>query len=438
MSISQEQIEAIGTSLFNGQVAIFCGAGISIPSGIPSASELAVRLRENYITKYGADLPSHLDNNLEQIARYCYRNNILLTVLIKNLVPWHEWLTKHPNDSHLAIADFLLCEASRPVISTNYDVLIENASNDLGKELEVALSGDELSLDPGRILKIHGCQRRKEQTLWCKEQLDDDSVSTRIESIRRELRANLNGKDLIFAGFWTDWSYLNRVLMECINQIQPGRILVIDPEGEERLATKAPELARWANQHPGGVEYIKDSADDAFNAIRKEYSKRFIFAAFHLAIRNLGDIGATSDELKTWVDSLDLTSAVDARDDIAVSGGVGVVEKRRPDAPMGSVAKFIAILINREAEYRNGLFVLPSSEALKVLNGIGFNLGRVAANYASNLSPAASPDYIVCVGSDRAPVPDEIIERGVKNGFVRPGGSKQFITGEEYLAGNSQ
>ena len=49
------------------------------------------------------------------------------------------------------------------------------------------------------------------------------------------------------AALWSDWAYLNDALGQCLTDLEPANVLVVDPSASTALQAKAPGLWAWAS-----------------------------------------------------------------------------------------------------------------------------------------------------------------------------------------------
>jgi hypothetical protein len=213
----------------------------------------AVRVAQACYDKYKpiAVLPAALRNDVDSLAGYFHGRGELQTVFF-SVVPWND-LVGEPNSGHAAIADFLIGGAAAAALSANFDPMIEQWANSRKIALRGALDGYEavsFADTPAPLLKFHGCLTRdREETLWTQGQLTDAAVTARVVSCSDWMRVHLPGKDLLVAGFWTDWGYLNSALADAMNTQAFGSVTVIDPQDNVTLQGKAPSL--WARLTTG-------------------------------------------------------------------------------------------------------------------------------------------------------------------------------------------
>ena len=90
------------------------------------------------------------------------------------------------------------------------------------------------------------------------------------------MAAHLRNKDLLVLGFWSDWDYLNKVLGEVLQDVQPISVTVVDPSPSDQLQQKAPEL--WALSHQENVlfEHAQELALDLLDELRRAFSAAFL------------------------------------------------------------------------------------------------------------------------------------------------------------------
>src|SRR5687768_8036948 len=261
-------------SISSDRLVLICGAGLSMasPSHVPSAAQLARDCTDKYEAK-GLVLPVGLRDDLEKLADYFFQQGMLVELI--RLVEWHPFRHSY-NSGHETIADFLACRAFEFGVTTNYDFLTETAATDLGEpNFQTALHSDELieRRPHGFYLKIHGCCVKDDlRTVWCLPQVASDvTIKGRVDSLRNWLSANLNGKDVLLVGFWSDWGYLNNLFEGIVNPIQPNRVVLIDPDTDANLSTKAPNLWAWANRATVNFTHVRESGAAFLDDLRKRF-----------------------------------------------------------------------------------------------------------------------------------------------------------------------
>src|SRR3546814_17981771 len=88
-----------------------------------------------------------------------------------------------PNEGHFAVADLLLVQGIQTAITTNVDVLIETAGQNLYGQIETGLDQTEVAGLPPHtspLLKVHGCrQKDHDHMVWAPGQITSPPVADR-------------------------------------------------------------------------------------------------------------------------------------------------------------------------------------------------------------------------------------------------------------------
>ncbi len=149
----------LGESLRSSKAAVFCGAGISLQSGVPSVANLLPHLfRTLGITASDAAALAVLPLPFEVIMHTINRNTDILPLLE---------IFRHttPNQNHAFLAELLSRGQLKTICTTNFDTLIEQALEAKGLEpgTDVALYRTDQELrnahwkDNGaKVIKLHG------------------------------------------------------------------------------------------------------------------------------------------------------------------------------------------------------------------------------------------------------------------------------------------
>jgi hypothetical protein len=204
------------TSLLAQRLAVIAGAGLSMgsPSRLPSAQSLAERAKAAYALQWGAAKPP-LPDDIQAQAEFFFARNELQTVYLATLIDRHAFAGR-PNPGHFAIADLMLSMVIQTVVTTNVDLLVENAGNDLFGQIEAGIDGVTVASFPPNVapmLKIHGCRLVDwPNTIWAPSQLRIEPVLSRVASSVPWVSQRLLNRDLVIVGYWTDWDYLNQIL----------------------------------------------------------------------------------------------------------------------------------------------------------------------------------------------------------------------------------
>lgn len=380
---------------------------------------------DQYQTEYGGVLPVEA-SNLEAIAHHFFAQGLAVfrTLFVESIVPWNEINRADPNDGHRAIADFLSCNACDAVVSTNYDILVEKAANQLGNyHLDACLSGQDLQLTSERLLKIHGCSRKdRGNTVWCVEQLDHDPVKQRVWSAQQWLAVNLQERLLVVVGFWSDWTYLNDAFAASVNRIVPNRVVVVDISDLEELKNKAPALWDWADSEDFDSIHLRLPCDQFLAEVRDEFGRNIVQRA----------LGAARDQYPANITPCLPVDQIEVSDD----EGSGFYNLRRDlcgakysePAPTTSVQPgmipvgvAILYLLSQGAEY-DGTHFLLKGVRIRVVRGDGRELSRMKHAYRNDTLDPVAPDWIVCAGTlDDGGVEPDVVRNQSKRTVVRRG-----------------
>jgi hypothetical protein len=325
----------------------------------------------------------------------------------------------------------LITRGLAAALSANFDMLIEQWAWSRKADLRGALDGLEaiaLATEMSPLLKFHGCMMKgRKKTLWTTGQLAETEIAQTIQSCTDWMRLHLPHKDLLIVGFWTDWGYLNRVLITAVNTIAFGSVTVVDPDTSANLQNKAPEL--WATLSPGpNFKHFDKSGVDALEELRIEYSKVWLKRFLALAEPLLTDQGKACPERVLALDCEDLYNA--RRD------GEGVpynhAARTKTPAPSASEAAFAHHLLIDSGATRDGAWYLKNGRRIRIVNGAGQAMNSVRGRYKE---PPAAPqsDVVVCAGAQDWSVPGNLISAGDDKSIVRPsgGGTARWITLEQ-------
>lgn len=374
----------------SGRLAVFAGAGLSMaaPSSLPSAGSLSMRIADEYRLRTSVSLPASL-SKLEDLVKFLSDGGNF-GFLIQSLIDWKRFRGT-PNAGHFAIADLLGCDAISFAVTTNYDELVEIAARELGEmDFRAALDGVEANekRDHGVYLKLHGCcVRQREHTVWFKEQLATDAaIKAAIAASETWLRGVLLGRDVLFVGFWSDWSYLEDVLLSVIELATPNRVLVVDPENAAFLETKAPKLWQWTHRATDFV-HVQTSGADFLGELRRRFCVSFVDRVFALA--GLPAIPSTTAG----------ATAYDLRRDACGRPHGEPLRDRGPSDQMQILARDHKVMVEHGASLEGARYLL-NGRYFRLVNGAGKMLHDVRVAYEREPPIVEPADVIVCSGAD--------------------------------------
>ncbi len=403
---------------------------MSPPSELPSALELANACYDKYVQAVDPQCNPSFRDDLEALAEHFVSLGTLETVFITTFVPWDSF-ARPSNPGHAALADFLLCHAINAALSTNYDILIERQAMDYGADIDCSLDGDEANVFSKRhspLLKFHGCSRcEKKKTIWAKSQLDDPVIRERIDKTKTWMASNLRESDLLIVGFWSDWSYLNEIIDNALQNVSPASITVVDLCETSQLEEKAPNL--WALSHTSGVTFrhVNASGADFLDELRNEFSQRYlakILASGKTTFETRKGIECNA----TWLNPPSLSSdeLYTLRRD---SEGVppDTPAKRKAPENVEQLGLFHLLLRSAGATQTDYGYALNDFK-IRVINGAGSFLSTKKKLFSTPPAIHSDVNIVACVGAQDYPgLPDEIIEKDRPNDFIRPATTVNWV-----------
>lgn len=417
-----------------GRLVLLCGAGLSMapPSSLPSAQRVAEMCFDKYRLTIDPTIDPALRGDLATLAEHFAGLNTLKTVFIEDLVPWREFV-RPPNSGHAAVADFLITKVVAACLSSNYDVLIERKAGEYGADIRGSLDGDEATATSHKqapLLKFHGCSHiARGSTVWAPSQLHDPAISVRIAKSKTWMAANLRQKDLLVVGFWSDWDYLNQILDDAVQGLDPLSVTVIDPTPTDALQVKAPRLWALAHQQPVSFSHIRESGADVLDELRRAYSEGYV--------RQVLEAGAAVLEAKTglkcdpaWLvaEGLDGEDLYDWRRDAE-----GVPDGRPATArdPVNvEILGYVHLLLRRAGAAQQKRGYALAGRRIRVVNGAGSEISIVKRRFVE--APAApTADVFVAAGSIDLGLPDHLVRPGVAGSVVRPRALGKWLTIEK-------
>lgn len=188
-NVYAEEQKLIKEAESRNRLVVFVGAGVSIPSGMPSWSTAIKEIKQ------------HLGKTIEEsdilkIPQYYYnehgKNNYV--ALMRKIFKYGKHL--YPNEIHLKILDF----RTRYIITTNYDHLLEQAAFE--KNLVLDVVGNDRDLAYGiaekTLIKMHGDFEHDNFVLK-----EDDYLhySDTFRLIETYLKALVAGNVVLFLGY---------------------------------------------------------------------------------------------------------------------------------------------------------------------------------------------------------------------------------------------
>lgn len=413
------------------RVALLLGAGLSMapPSDLPSASDLARECYRRYQARVGEQLPEDVRANLGRLASTLWNRDQLRSPFLQDIVPWDYFHGKF-NDGHEAVADFLICGAVDFVVTTNFDTLVEDAAQILNRpSLEPALDGREVQ-DIGRArhnpyVKMHGCHKKsRRETLWSEQQLTCPPYSDRrIPTTIRWLTGLLEYRHIIIIGFWTDWSYINALLDDCLFGLDAGDqlfVTVVDTKSTGELERSAPNLWNWvASQDDVTFHHERQSGADFLEDLRVSYSRRFLNRAIIQGAPRPTCHGLPTDLTGRQLYHLrkDFTGAV-ANDPVT---------QKDPGQGEARVGEMHETLLGAGGQMVDGIRYRIRGQIIRLVNGSGYRLSTVKRMVTAELGSPLEVDVVVCVGAQADPSVAHLVRDVGERENVHAGDGKSVV-----------
>jgi hypothetical protein len=375
-----------------------------------------------------AALPVVMRDDIEQLATHFHGTGELESVFIDSLIPWDE-LVGDSNQGHQAVADFLITRASYITVSANVDTLIEQSAWSRKKAIRGALDGHEANAfrnQTSPLLKFHGCMLRgREVTVWTRAQLADDLIRSRVESCVNWMRMELPDKDLVVIGFWTDWEYLNNLLVDAITTGPFRSVTVIDPATTLDLQTKAETLWRTLNEGTDNFQHVQASGADALEELRIAFSRVWLRRFYSQGRSLVEQAGLPYAEIDPDMSCEDLYRCRCDAEGVPYNHAAC---KKEPSADNAQAA-FLHHLLSQAGAIYEGPWRKYAGRTIRIIHGAGQDLNSIRERYKE--PPALrEPDIVAVAGAMDLGVPGKLIRSGTGRSVVRPraGGRAQWVT----------
>ena len=422
-------------AIYGERLAILCGAGLSMapPSRLPSAAHLAAEAKTTYDGRYGASR-APLAADIEAQAQFFFERDELATVYLRTLIDPNTFAGR-PNKGHFAVADLLLARALQLAVSTNVDVMIENAGQYLFGSVRVALDGNGIAAMPASVapmLKVHGCwQTDLDHTVWAPGQLLAEPVASRISSSAQCLATRLLDRDLLLVGYFTDWDYLNKVLEETLGTIHPSRVIVVNPDASASLAGKAAHLHALGSRAGSGTKFfhVRESADSFLDALRAEFSRGFLRTMISSGKSAYeSQIGLSFDDSWAELHNVESDDLWQLRRDLQ---GCSPRQPASLREPMHEPVLGFALTQMRAAGATTvGALWELGGQKIRFLRALGQFLHETEDAHSSDIPPVSAPDIVIAFGAYPSSLPPNIV-RSSSSSSVARGTQSRWMTWDD-------
>lgn len=190
--LKQQFISDFSAAMLENNVAVFAGAGLSVPSGYVNWKEL---LRQ-FSDSIGLDIDK--EHDLISVAQYYKNSAHSKNQITQKLI---QEFTKDSKDNNL-----LTLLTSMPIgtfWTTNYDHLIEDNLKKSGRRVDVKIDNNDLSITPPNIdttvYKFHGDISRPYEAVLTRD--DYESFDESHKLFIQTLRGDLISKTFVFVGY---------------------------------------------------------------------------------------------------------------------------------------------------------------------------------------------------------------------------------------------
>ncbi len=426
-------VEKMLESLLAGRLVLLAGAGLSMapPSNLPSAWTIAQEAKRRYDRTHGMTR-APLSENVEEQAEYFFARGELDAVYFRTLIDAHAF-AGNPNEGHIAIADLMFTGAIKSTVTTNVDVLIEAAGQPLFGQIEVGLDGLEVATVPSGVsplLKIHGCrQKDSRHMVWARTQITAPPIADRIASSANWLAVNWLNRDVLIVGYWTDWDYLNAVLAQVLDQVQPTRIVVVDTAVGTDLPRKAPALHALGEKVQNGFYQVRASGADFLAALRKEFSKTFIRRVIGSGIEAFkAEKFVVPPAMLTEPPDLENHELWAMRRDLAGCPPNSPASSMEP--PNETTLGLTVLKLRNAGAVPDGPYWRLNDQRIRVLRTANELLHVVKDVRARECPPATAPDVVIAVGADPDGLPANIARSSSGSSIARGADIRWLTRGE--------
>ena len=428
-------------SIAGDSLVLLCGAGLSMapPTRLPSAWQIAQDCAAKYRVITGFDLPGDLANNIERLAEHFHDSKELQNVFLGQLINWAEFVRGPTNKGHTTIADFLGARFVALAISTNVDTLIETAASQLGEPdfYPTVFKEDVNRVQNSHVplLKLHGCAvKSRWDTVWCKNQLNDEPLQTRIQQLAAWMQGYLPNRDLLVVGFWSDWAYLNEILEGAIVSTEPRSVILVDPDTDEALERKSPKMWNWATNHANFV-HIGVSGADFLDELRSVVSCHFIRKVWEEGCRSFTVMAKRAPPADPCP-ALTAYSTDDLyrlRRDLTGVSTSSIVRQKDVNNQHALIGLIHLALLASGATLSSNTFQWNGS-TIRVIHTPNEPLSAIANRFSREPPDPSPPTRNVCAGAfDDGGAPANIIQRGVPQGIIRNVPNSQWETHQNLL-----
>lgn len=217
-------VNAYSDLIKDKHISVFTGAGISLSSGLPLASELI-----NYILLNIADINSMiLDKPLSYLPFEGYIEQMINDSNDETIMQIFTEESLCPNENHRLIAHLHQCGAINRIYTVNFDILHEKAFNEINIKCnkiyrDADFTSESYSDSSINLIKLHGCGSDAESMKFVLSSVTNRKNRIQREYLTKLLFGNPNEIIIIFGYSASD----NFDIIPAINSIKENKATVI-------------------------------------------------------------------------------------------------------------------------------------------------------------------------------------------------------------------
>jgi hypothetical protein len=243
------------------------------------------------------------------------------------------------------------------------------------------------------------------------EQLDKEPVRQRLSELQTWIGARLQGRDVVFLGFWSDWAYLNAVFESSVTSLENALVVIVNPSSDANLEAKAKGLWDWSARPGITRRIVRESASVFLAELRKLMWINFENRLLRQSETTFVQLGGSAQDgaYEIAPDALNTDEAYRLRLDACGIPYRKAARQKRPDVHMNKLGVVHLGLLAKGAQLEGNHFVLNELR-IRVLNGQGQLLGAVKGAYADEPAQFPRVDLMICVGAmDDGNMPQSVV-----------------------------
>jgi len=214
-------IVVLAADAAQGRLAVCAGAGISIPLGLPSGSDLGRLLHERFrqVTGYACTVPDDL-LAVADAAAQLPDGLAAVQHTVLDVAPFDE---ARPALAHHLLA-LLVAEGAIRLLLTNWDNCVERARRAYEHIPTARTESEAEGLRGQFVVKLHGCCTWADTLLITSAQLSDPPLWAKAY-----FEAELARSSMVFVGIGNVADYAQRRISELVALVGANRVRIVSP-----------------------------------------------------------------------------------------------------------------------------------------------------------------------------------------------------------------